>query len=189
MKYEILFFGMPRVASTSLIAALEGKVDIVGHAELDVARSIIRRYKTSFCFVRNPIDRFLSAYIYHKFNKSPHLKDQETTKYMGKYRSPDEMALDIHNFIRECPFTVHYIPQSRWVYDRGEKIVTHVLSYERLEEDFDFICKKLGISAVLGERRWNNSVKEKPQLSREARECLFKFYRDDFNNFGYKEES
>lgn len=114
-----------------------------------------------FGFVRNPWDRLVSEYRYRGY---PVKVDFKT--YLRKYL-PAPGWTDLHR---------HVVPQYDFLHDEsGRLLVDFVGRYERLQEDFDRVCERLGIPASplprinrSMEARWPDSVRELRRRLRRA---------------------
>ena len=146
-----------------------------------------------FSFVRNPWARLVSEYRYRNFLSHKSFKDFVMNKLPApglddKYR--------------------HIMPQTGMLYDKaGNLLVDFVGKFERLQQDFDQVCKHLQFeSSDLPHE--NSSDKKSRELRRkirnflrrngeselrsyvdfydtETRETVGKLYRADIENFGY----
>ena len=146
-----------------------------------------------FSFVRNPWARLVSEYRYRNFLSHKSFKDFVMNKlpepgWDDKYR--------------------HIMPQTGMLYDKaGNLLVDFVGKFERLQQDFDQVCKQLGFEHS-GLSHVNSSDKKSRELRRkvrnflrrngedklrnyvdfydtETRETVSQLYRADIENFGY----
>ncbi len=114
-----------------------------------------------FAFVRNPWDRLVSEYKYRGY---PVKVDFKT--YLFK-RFPAPGWTDLY-----C----HVVPQYDFLHDEsGRLLVDFVGRYERLQEDFDRVCVRLGIPPEplplvnrSLEARWPDSIRELRRRVRRA---------------------
>jgi hypothetical protein len=146
-----------------------------------------------FSFVRNPWARLVSEYRYRSFLSHKSFKDFVMNKlpspgWDDKYR--------------------HIMPQTEMLYDGdGTLLVDFVGKFERLDQDFEQVCKHLGFeNSSLS--HINSSDKTSRELRRklrnfihrngeadlrdyvdfyddETREFVSTLYRKDIDNFGY----
>lgn len=127
----------------------------------------------TFCVVRDPYDKIVSAYKYYK----------------GKNASKE----DLNNFIREKLLQFkdprwnsgHILPQ--YLYTHGKKKCDYILRFENLNEDFDKLMKKFNINNIKLEKDNKSSKKLcKDDLTEESKHLIRKAYKQDFELFNYK---
>jgi len=146
-----------------------------------------------FSFVRNPWARLVSEYRYRNFLSHKNFKDF----VMNKLPAPG----------RDDKYR-HIMPQTKMLYDEaGNLLVDFVGKFERLQQDFDQVCKHLGFEDS-SLPHINSSDKKSRELRRkvrnflhrndeselrnyvdfydtETRDAVSKLYRADIENFGY----
>ena len=146
-----------------------------------------------FSFVRNPWARLVSEYRYRNFLTHKNFKDFVLNKlpapgWDDKYR--------------------HIMPQTQMLYDcDGKLLVDFVGKFEHLQQDFDKVCKQLGLEeSTLS--HVNSSDKKSRELRRKFRNFIYRnnesqlrkyvdfydsetrqfvgnLYKDDIENFAY----
>lgn len=147
----------------------------VGH--LDVRKrlregSITEKFYRSafkFCFCRNPYDRAVSHYFY------------------ARKRHPDlfPRSVSFNRYTRTLGNYGKLFRLQTWYTD--ELDFDFIGRYENLQQDFAFVAEKLSIDAAL---MVTNKTKHHPYwkyYNPEAMENVAKFYRKDFEFFGYDE--
>lgn len=97
-----------------------------------------------FAFVRNPWDRLVSFYFFHKKRTVESLKfreqNQEVTRIFDQAHTFEEWLL-LESYVR---------PQTAYLSDsKGNLMIDYVGKYETIEDDFAFICKHLKVDAAL----------------------------------------
>lgn len=143
-----------------------------------------------FAFVRNPWDRLLSAY---RFLRQGGLmpEDREWAERLAPF--PDVSAfvkgwLSPENAHRK----EHFVPQFEFLSaDRSSRIdVDFVGRFERLEEDFGLVCRRLGLTAVLPHLNANPSGRDdyRAAFDTRATEIVGEVYSQDVALFGYRFE-
>lgn len=159
----------------------EGQRFITGYHKHATAAEIISKMGLdafqsyySFCFVRNPYDHMVSLYHYIRESRGHYL-----------HKTSHELSFD--------DFIMHYIStkpqtQSDFVYVGGEKRVTFVGKFERLEEDLTAVCAELNIP-FSGVSHANSSKRGRNYMSyfksEEALEAFNSFFVADFTHFNY----
>jgi len=138
----------------------------------DMGREKFDRY-FSFAFVRNPWDWQVSLYTYTR--KTPTHWQHDFIRQMDGFEA----------YIRwRCAEEVRF--QKDFIYsENDELLVDYVGRYERLDDDFREICRRIGISAALPRI---NVSKEKPYqayYTPETIELVRRTFAPDIDLFGY----
>ncbi len=129
----------------------------------------------SWGFVRNPYDRFVSAFFAYKQHPQPHGRPKgiQTLKAFAAHLARNPQLINSYPHLRS---------QTTWL----DAPVSFVGRFENMEEDWEKVCRR-----VTG-RSWAlpniNSTHRKPideALDEEDRQNLFKVYREDFDAFLY----
>lgn len=157
------------------------------HAKIILAQELLpREYFDDlfkFAFVRNPWDLQVSSF---------HHIRRERPQYLGGHT-------EFADFLRwkldpERPYQYHLdtsiTPQSDYLIDlRGQVIVDFIGRYERLEEDFAAICKRIGIRPPpLPHRRRAQDRQRDWRLyyTDETAELVARHFARDIELFGYR---
>lgn len=130
----------------------------------------------SFAFVRNPWDWQVSLYTY--ICKEV---DHYQHRIVNGFRDFDE-------FIRwRCREARHY--QRDFIYSaNGEQLVDFVGRFERLEEDFQTICARLGVCVRLPKLNVSNTKPYQEYYNKETIELVRRKFQSDIDAFGYEFE-
>jgi hypothetical protein len=96
------------------------------------------RYRSFFSFVvvRNPWDWLASMYTYMRKDKNHYQH-----KLAMNFKSFDDYIL--WRCSEDTPFQTDFFLSAD-----NERLVDHVAKYERLNDEFDYICSKIGIPKV-----------------------------------------
>jgi hypothetical protein len=100
-----------------------------------------------FCFIRNPWDLMVSCYFWwtQKVKLPIRIKQGEILKTIG-------FENFVYSFYTDYINEIHHqgLGQSYWLLDSSNKtaIVDFIGRFERLQEDFNFACDKVGISKL-----------------------------------------
>jgi len=186
---NVMFIHVPKTAGTSIEKSLglirartpskfkklftnEGQYSF-GHVEVRKRLKIgaiskgFYRSAFKFCFCRNPYDRAVSHYFYarkrHPDQFSPKVSFIDFTRTLGNYGKMFR--------------TQNY-------YTDGIKF-DFIGRFERLEKDFQFVAKTIGVNAELIQE---NRTKHKPYIDYYDYESAYHvaaFYQEDFERFEY----
>ena len=186
-ELRFAFIHIPKTGGTSVIRAIAGESVEIDHgvAEIEQAADFLRS-----CFVRHPIDRFVSAYRY-----SSQLAFRADQKYLSEKHPvrqfiADENLRDINEFVsRVEPLgsdwlfdNIHFRPQEHWISQTNPQFIGH---YEKLGEDFSALCSKIGIDEPpLGRHRVSKRKLAEP-LGKSETEIVRAWYHDDFELLNY----
>jgi hypothetical protein len=98
----------------------------------------------------------------------------------------------LHRIRNYQGLTGHLLPQYHYVYDtRGNQVVTHVLKYESLQNDFDLLMKRYHLPITLPAHLINGGSTNgqerlsRTDLSKQVIQAIHDFCRLDFERFGY----
>ena len=174
----VLFIHIPKNAGTSVSLALYGQMikhDTLRYYER-VAPDLLASLP-SFAVIRDPVERFVSAYRYARNGGSG---DRQVaapfkTAYM-QFRTLDD-AID-HVEAGEAPYAMDHIfrPQKRFIVNRnGEIAVTKLVRLDRLQ-DLSGILPPHRLAPI---RHRNRSRDHKVALSAAQIERISTLYRDD----------
>jgi len=146
MKYNNIFIHNPKTAGTSMEIH-----DFVGgnsHATAQVLKDIVgeKEWNRMFTwgFVRNPLDRFVSAFFHeprtHNFQRN-NKGFREFVYFM------DKMGIDIPGSINGAGHHHHhFVPQYYFLCDSDDKVIVDFIGrFSNLKEDWDFVCNKIGV--------------------------------------------
>lgn len=205
--HKFIFFAVPKTGTQSVRQALAphlgdddwqqhalfGRAQLpipelaaLGHGHLGVRdivpflpRNTWRTY-FKFAFVRNPFERFVSAYLFLFRKRIPSGVSRE--QLMGGMKS----ALARRHF-RE---RVLVRPQSDLLEDaEGALRLDHIGRFETIGRDFDDICRRLAIDAELPHINASDHAHYADYYDASLRDMVAETYARDFVHFGYEFES
>lgn len=119
-----------------------------------------------FCFVRNPWDRIVSLYCFRKT--------------VAKMKVPTDMSF------KQFVLTTPLIPD-QYGHIEGFDNFSFIGRFERLQDDFNIVCDKIGI--LRQQLPHNNKTNHKhytEYYDEETREIVAKKYARDIEYFGYE---
>ena len=183
---EYAFIHIPKNAGMSIRDAILqcSKIKYFGH---NVIYDKVRDYK-QIIVLRDPIDRFTSAFFY--------LKEYKLNKVRDYFDTPEDLIKGIleldykafsflkihdhHHKVNNVEINTDWAfhPQINWVIDPYR-----VLIYEHLDEDFNRLCSDIGCSIKLP--HINISSKVKFEYSKNSLEFLHMVYRKDIEIYNY----
>ena len=164
---------------------INGLINILG-------RNIINKYFI-FTFVRNPYDRFLSAYNFMiKVSNDINCKwiDDKSRNLFKKYSDIKIFANELINDNRLFNIPqVHlcFLQQYKFISSSNEICTNFIGKIENLEEDLNIILNKLHINYIFDNKIQKLNVnKNKPYTyDEETLKIVKELYRDDFKILGY----
>ncbi|PZQ55987.1 MAG: hypothetical protein DI570_21455 [Phenylobacterium zucineum] len=177
--HGVLFIHVPKTAGMAVSQALYGLQ--VQHASIRYYQTVaprLARAATSFAVVRDPIERFLSAYAYARAGGSTEnrVSDPFRDTYQA-FRDVDE-ALD-HLEEAQWPYGVDHIfrPQAWYLTDRtGKLAVDHLVDLRGLDDALAWLAPWSGGLPTL-----NCSRAPKPFLSARQEWRIRYLYADDMD--------
>jgi hypothetical protein len=196
-KWKLIFIGIPKNASTSFHFALRNKTDYwsLEHNhdtifdEFEKHDEDFLLHYNSFCVVRNPYDRFFSAW---KF-AHPHPGSIELGDYKNSFNKFVEGCLN-EKFREQNINSNHYTPQYKFVTMNKRILVDDILRYEKLNEEWILFqskwndVRKLPYKMNLALFRENDSGIRIPWneiYDEKSREIIYDLYHTDFETFNY----
>lgn len=142
-----------------------------GHID---ANSFEKYYR--FSIIRNPWDRLVSEYFYHKLNQHFSFED------FLRFHLPLPGKSDAYR---------HIIPQKQFIYNNEKLLVDFVGRFENLALDLKTIMSKVGI-AYTGLPHINASARGKHSYQRHynnyTKDWVKEYYAEDIDCFGYEFE-
>lgn len=199
-EHKYIFVHIPKNAGTSVYRSLGFTSST--HAQAKQYKAAMgNAYENfySFCFVRNPFERFISTCNYARLEESYYHSsiDPAKTKY-GKHLDYDilknaslEDAVDLlldGKLVHDHAWN-HWKPQAEWILDdNGNMIVDFTGRLENIQADFKHICNrlKLPVGSLLSLNVSENKKKDYRQLiTPSMRAKLEHYYAKDFELFGY----
>ncbi|HYH46616.1 MAG TPA: sulfotransferase family 2 domain-containing protein [Thermoanaerobaculia bacterium] len=157
-RHRYLFVELPHTGSTAISRELrtfyDGEDILRKHFYLEDflrhARPEERGYFT-FSGIRNPLDEAVSVYLKYKANHSSHFTDPTERVENGGWVTPSHLKR--FRFIQQgADFPAYFRRFYRLPYDNWSSLsharMDHVLRFERLQEDFAELLRRLGIEPV-----------------------------------------
>lgn len=184
-----LFIHVPKCAGSSVGDALFGGWR-AGHLPLYwYEQQFPTEYATAFkfSFVRDPLERAFSAYVYLRGNEL-RPRHQAAKRLVSSYQGFDDFVarwLNVDNVRRQ----IHFAPQTDFLMDSLGHLALDFIGYqEHLERDFTALCELLGCNRTLPHS--NPSLRRevlpvKDICTARTREIVRRVYQRDYELLGY----
>lgn len=195
-EHQAVFVHIPKCAGTSVVELFDSGSPRRTHAEwlrfYQADRKAFERF-FKFTFVRNPIDRFLSAYRYIIAGGAQRPRDRKIQKYVLSLADDFEKFATLVS--HEVLYQIHHFrPQVTFVCDEtGDLMVDYVGHVESMQESVAQIFHHLG--RAIPEVPHSNRTNELTALSASTAhwesvpERIHRFYRRDSELFGYAQRA
>lgn len=140
-KAGVIFIHIPKNGGTSIWSELYGldsmQVGRFGHMPAELARridSVFYQNTLSFAIIRNPVERFVSAFNYLRNNTKWHNDIVGVQPLLQKYSSAIEFADNIESVWERVRKWPHFRPQVEFIRNfEGEIIVDFLIKLECLD--------------------------------------------------------
>lgn len=186
----VVFIHIPKAAGSSVNMSIFGNMGL-GHLK---ARDYVNlfgflNYKSFFKFtiVRNPYDRFESAYNF-LVNGGMSTQDENfTKKYLKDFKDINDFVLNGFTSSKIIQEWVHFVPQYKYVYVNNRLYVDFIGKTENITKDFKYVSNIIGLTSDLQyiNKTSNQSIKSS-LLNNESKRILADFYNKDFELFEYE---
>jgi chondroitin 4-sulfotransferase 11 len=180
-RRKFIFFHIPKTGGNSICDALfDGQpVNHRLYVRCEQADPVTTRRFFKFCILRDPLDRFLSAYNfligggmtdYDRAFHDRHLVDKPPlVAFLNRFR--EDPAVRNH---------VHFLPQGHFITDRRGRVRMDYLGrFDQLEASFDAIARRIGVAARLPHRNASHRRELADSLSADAIHFLRGYYCED----------
>ncbi len=193
-EYQCIFVRIPKSASMSITTALFGNIS-GGHNSIRDYQLIFSKKDFDnyfkFTFVRNPWDRVFSAYNF--------LKKGGINEFDKKWASENLVSIrSFEDFILRClPKSsiqqhIHFIPQYHFLisYDNKKILIDFLGFFENIENDFNYVKKKLSKDGCILEHinKTNSNDKKldyEEFYTEKMQDIVANVYKKDIELFGY----
>jgi len=188
-----IFVHIPKSAGISITSSIYGclaggHLKMTDYAIAFTPRELDEFFK--FTFVRNPFDRLYSAYNF--LSKGGITKNDEdyNRSILSKYQNFEDFVL--YGLQRsEVINHTHFIPQTNFLSLFGNLVIDFIGRFENIENDFQLVCKKLGIERSLPKKNITATGNEpiKSMYNSKMITKVTSIYASDFYNFGYRTDA
>ena len=185
---KLIFIHIPKNAGTSIIKAI-GEDQIIDKSIEEYKKHYIKYWSDykKFTVVRDPIDRFISAYKFARMGESQwfSLIGRNGLDKHPHYDLCNSMDINEYiSFISNNPKKINYwiIPQTFFVLNENKEIeIDYIARYENLVEDL----KNIGIENI--EKLNSSKIDDESiiKLTKKSKNILYEIYDIDYKNFSY----
>ncbi|MDI5885746.1 sulfotransferase family 2 domain-containing protein [Cobetia amphilecti] len=185
-RKNAIFIHIPKAAGRAISINIFGDDKLGHYYAQDYYYNNEKTFKEyyTFAFVRDPIDRLMSAYFYLIEGGGNSADAAIGRDIRTATTNFDDFVL---NWLDEKTIYswIHFIPQADFITIDGVIAVDFIGKFENIEEDYDQVAKKLGIQKKLSVVN-KNSKKKKTIVSARAKDKIYNLYSKDYNVFDYK---
>ena len=189
-RLKCIFIHIPKCAGISIEEVLfKEKVGHKNYIDFKIHDTLSCIQYTKFTVVRDPIDRFVSAFYFLKAGGRNPTDLAWSQQYLVGFETPDELieAMRANGRLLKCVSErQHFRPQYTFLLgERGQIEMDYILRFNHLITDFDELTKALGVSATLEHANKTKSVKTRElELKPESVEFLEEQYQEDYLRLG-----
>lgn len=190
---RVIFVHVPKTAGNSIFQALFG-VPAHGHDEaMTYRRFDAKRFEAyyKFGFVRHPLDRLVSAYVYLNKGGIGRYDQAFRDKYLSRVADFGEFLRKLDSdkrYRRKVMQWVHFRPQVNFLCDpEGRPIVDYIGRYENIESDYQRIAADLKLAYVSPLQVVNKTQRKnfRHYYDDELEAIANRLYAQDLETFGY----
>ncbi len=186
-EHHAIFIHVPKTAGVSVRRALgiDHTPSSVHATYLDYHRADPRKCRDyfKFAFVRDPLDRVLSAY---SFLAAGGMAKFDTERRARVLHGIDGFEQFVHERLPQVMHELHFRPQHEFLCDpSGTVKVDFVGRVERMERDFGAIRARLGIDGHLAVHNSSAHDTSAQSYTPAMRAIVGQLYALDFSLFGY----
>ena len=187
-----IFVHIPKTAGTTVLEALGADPVFDTHAPARIYRMadpalFASAYK--FTIVRNPWDRFASAFHFMKSGTDWPMQQQWAERYIGDMDFQQFVHKLRNPFFRMAILSERFFwPQRYWTIDRqGEQLIDSVYRFEEIGIALPALCERLGLTApgVVPTRRSSKRAHYADLYDRQSAAMIGRIYAQDVAAFGY----
>ena len=190
---KLIFIHIPKNAGTSIIKAM-GVENLYMDKTIEEYKEHYGDYWNEykkFTVVREPIDRFISAYKFARMDESGWFSatGEEGLEKHHHYELCNEMNINEYiSYLYKNPekFNRWISPQTFIVSnENGEREIDYYVRYENLLEDL----QKIGIDKI--EKLNSSKIKDEKtiELTKKSKNQLYQIYDIDYQNFSYTKDT
>lgn len=138
----------------------------------------------TFAFVRNPFDWMVSLYFWLINSKSNDMSD--FARRLGFEGFLKHLRNSIFDNFKSGSGKIYRRPQSKFINDKDGRIVDFVGRFENLNNDFNYVCKRIGVKESLGKINAGNHKHYRKYYNENTKAIIRHLYKEDLELFGYE---
>jgi hypothetical protein len=191
--HSAIFVHIPKTAGTTVLDLLRADPVFDTHAPASTYRDadpelFARAFK--FAFVRNPWDRFASAFHFMKGGTDWPMQQQWAKRHVGNLDFAEFVRKLRNPLFRQVVLSERFFwPQTFWVTGRrGELLVDELYRFEDLQSALPEIAKRLGVAPPVtlpARRKSDRASSAALYTDPEMVELVGRLYAEDAERFGY----
>lgn len=192
-KWKIIFIQIPKNASTSIFERLSNNTDLINQGnhttffdDMQNQDSELFESYFSFAVVRNPYDRFISAYEFASMDES--FDKLNFNEFVKKCENNG------YNFYLNEP--IYFTPQFKFITIKNIILVDEYIKFENLNEEWPKLVKKINTLHnftpiksnlnVINATPYKMNKNWEDYYTEETKEIIYNLYKKDFELFNYK---
>ncbi|NWG45608.1 MAG: sulfotransferase family 2 domain-containing protein [Alphaproteobacteria bacterium] len=191
-----VFIHVPKAAGNTVTRTIYGSAshELGGHATARLyhrANPALARRLHFFAFVRNPFDRFHSAFYFLNAGGMPRFDAQFAREVLGPVGS---FAGFVRRMGEDAAFRdtvlgyLHFMPHTHFLCDRrGRLLVDQLCYYEHFDAEMDGLCARFGIDnpGLVANPTREKDASLAQDMTPEAIALVQHLYAEDFRLLGY----
>jgi chondroitin 4-sulfotransferase 11 len=189
---KYLFIHIPKTGGDCLKKNLSRDENFIDnyHKKIKRLRTQFKLHEYfKFAFVRNPWDRFVSAYFYLKEvqNNPNHEWPSDIWKSNVINNNFDTFSEFLESRLWTSGRWFHFRPQYNFIINERNVDIDFIGRFENLQEDFDKVCNHIGLPTQ--KLVPTNTSKHKhytEYYDNHGRRLIECYYKQDINYFGYQ---
>ncbi len=192
---KVIFIHVPKSAGTSFKQSLYGSSRKLGHrriCEFYSYNPALAKQFYKFGVVRNPWDRFLSAYTFLRHGKNTSKRDKLFVHdVLDKFDGFTDFVESLESYVvrRKVLSYVHFREQLYWICQPGDK--THALDqlgrFETLQKDVDEFYRTIRREpVVLPHVRQSDHASFRESYTLKTQKIIAEIYNADIALLGYE---
>lgn len=188
VQHNTLFVHVPKTAGTSMERA--GWLGGGGHHPVWWYAGVIAGLELAFkfAFVRNPWDRFVSAF-FHDPNVTHGKHSKQSFRDFVRFIAEKDLSAPGPTYpnLTNWPLHHHFLPQWFFICKQDGSVGVDFLGrFERLREDWQLVCDRVGVSDSLPHLRPGGHLDYREYYDAETQDIVGTAYRRDVELLGYE---